>query len=624
MIPSLFVRLEALPLLPNGKVDRQALPAPNREEDDAARVFVAARSPLEETLAQTWAAVLGLERAGVHDNFFDLGGDSILAIQIAVKASRSGLRLTPKDIFEHQTVAELAAFAATASTVEPEREAAGGQARSGSAPGGWRTARDIPIAKLDERELHRLIVKIGGLEAARRPLSVEDIEDVYAFSPAQRVMLLYSLSYPADCGVYHQQFCYRLRGDLDAALFERSWQRVVERHPVLRTAFRAEPLQVVKRHAAPPFDYRDWRELSQIEQEEELEEFLKTDRRRRFELSEPPLMRLALFRLSQDRYWFVWSSHHVIMDGWSASIVLREFLACYDALRRSEVPDLPPAPPFRDYIAWLQQQDRNEADAEGFWRELLKDFAAPTPLGLDAALRRSQAGKASYGERQMQLSAAETASLQDFARKHRVTLNTVTQTAWALVLSRYSGESDVVFGAVLSARPSTIPGVESMVGPLINTLPIRARLSANDSVRTLLKERHRQQVEMSPYAYSSMLKVHDWSGVPRGIALFDSLFLFQSYPEPPVQGRDAALEVSLDRSVQRTNCPLNVAVWPGALLCISVNFAATRFEAATIARMLEDFKAVLQAMVADPQKPVGNLMDMGTGIFSRAAATPEQ
>jgi len=584
MAPAAFVFLDALPLTPNGKVDRKALPAPDGARPEMEQALAAPRTPSEDILARIWAEVLRLDRIGVNDNFFELGGDSILSIQIVARASRAGLRLTPRHIFQHQTIAELASVAGTAPTIRPLH---------------------FPAAKLNQGQLDSLVDKFRRLRGSRK-ISAEEIEDVYPLSPTQRVMLLYNLCYPAGSGVYHQEFRYTLRGNLDVSLFERSWQQMVERHSILRTAFLKEPVQVVKRHVSLPLDYRDWRGLTSVEQQDQLEEFLKVDRRRRFEISEPPLMRLALFRLSQNHYQFIWISHHVLLDGWSRSVLWKEILACYEALSRGRQPDWQPAPPFRDYIVWLQQQQRRDSEAEAFWRALLKDFTTPTPLGADAASRASEQEKL-YGKQQIQLSRAETAKLQAFARRHRVTLNTLAQAAWALLLSRYSGESDVLFGGVLSVRPSAILGVESMVGPLINTLPIRVQLTPRDSVGTFLKKLHEQQVEMSQYDYSSLAKVQEWSGVPRGRALFDSLFLFQNFPQGARRGQGGSFEISPDRSAGRTNCALAIVVRPGAELSLAIGFDADRFDKVTITRMLGDFQILLRAIVADPGRRVGDL-----------------
>ena len=209
-------------------------------------------------------------------------------------------------------------------------------------------------------------------------------------------------------------------------------------------------------------------------------------------------------------------AHAILKE--SASILWKEVLTCYTGLSRGIEPDWQSAPPLSDYIAWLQQQEQRNTEAETFWRGLLEGFIVPKPQGVAAVSRDARDKSETHRRVQVQLSRDQTGKLQAFARQHRVTMNTLAQAAWALVLSRHSGDSDVLFGAALSVRPSAIPGIESMVGPLINVLPVRVRLVPEDPALTFLQKLHRQQVEMSQYDYSSLAKVQEWSGVPRGMA----------------------------------------------------------------------------------------------------------
>jgi amino acid adenylation domain-containing protein len=585
MVPSTFVTLDVLPLTANGKVDRRALPDPDRARPEG--VFVAPRTQVEELLAGIWAEVLRLDRVGIHDNFFELGGDSILSIQIVARANQAGLPLTTKHMFQQQTIAELASVTLPTPVV---------------------TSARFPVDNLDERQLDRIMNKLGKSTRGNVKLSAEEIEDIYPLSAPQELMLFYSLCFSAGSGMYHGQNCYNLRGTLDVALFERSWQYIVQRHSILRTAFLTEPVQVVMRHASLPLDYRDWRGLSPLQQQQQLEQFLKAERRRRFEISQPPLMRLALFRLSEDQYRFVWSCHHVIWDGWSISILLREVFACYEALSRGQEPVWKPAPPFREYIAWLQRQQRRNGEAEAFWRALLQDFTTPTAVGGDFTSVTPRELQESHGIMDVRLSMAETAALREFARLHRLTLNTIMQAAWALILKRQSGDSDVLFGNVLSVRPATIAEVDSMVGPLINTLPIRLRLTPETSVIALLRKCQQQQIEMSQFDYSSLAKVQEWSGLPRRAVLFDSMIIFQNYPKDSIGELAGTLELSVERYVhQRIICPLVLMVFPDPELSLMIEFDQLRFKTEKIARLLRDLQHLLSDMAGDPDRRIGEL-----------------
>ncbi|RMF32481.1 MAG: non-ribosomal peptide synthetase, partial [Chloroflexi bacterium] len=342
-------------------------------------------------------------------------------------------------------------------------------------------------------------------------MSKRNIEAVYPLSPMQQGMLFHSL-YAPESGVYVEQLSCTLRGDLDVPAFRRAWQRVVDRHAVLRTSFvwkqLDKTLQVVHRQVTIPLEQQDWRGLSPAQQQARLDAFLQQERRRGFDLSHPPLARLALMRTAEDAHIFVWSHHHILLDGWSLPLILGEVFALYEAFRQGRDLYLKPARPYRDYIAWLQRQDL--AEAEAFWRETLAGFTAPTPLVVDRPVEAGEAHKEAYGVLESHLPATTTATLQALARQHRLTLSTVVQGAWALLLNRYSGEDDVVFGATVSGRPPDLPGVETMVGLFINTLPVRARIRPETPVVEWLRRLQAQLAAMRQYEYSPLVQVQEW------------------------------------------------------------------------------------------------------------------
>ena len=437
-----------------------------------------------------------------------------------------------------------------------------------------------------------------------------NIEDIYPLAPMQKGMLFHTLSAP-ESGVYFQQTVYTLHGDLDVSAFIRAWQRVVERHPILRTLFlweqRDKPLQVVRQRVKLPWMQHDWRGLSPAEQQERLEVFLEADRDRGFELSRAPLMRLFLIQVAEDAYHFIWSRHHLLLDMWSGSLVLKDVCAFYKAFQQGEDLYLEPAPSYRDYIAWLRRQDLSRAEV--FWRQGLKGFTTPTALGVDRASGSLSGQEIVYGKQQLRLSRAATAALQSLAREQRLTLNTLVQGAWALLLSRYSGEEDVIFGATVSGRPPDLAGVESMVGLFINTLPVRVQVAADDSLLPWLKRLQSQMVELRQYEYSPLVEVQRWSEIPRGLPLFESILAFEN---SAVGGFLNELGGGLDvRTLRfeggRTGYPLTTLALPGPELLLQISYDCRRFDTPTITRRLGHFQQLLEGIATDPGRRLSEL-----------------
>jgi amino acid adenylation domain-containing protein len=437
---------------------------------------------------------------------------------------------------------------------------------------------------------------------------MNNVEDLYPLSPLQQGLLFHSI-YDASDGLYFVQTHYLLR-DLDRAAFKQAWRQVVQAHPALRTAFVSqgldEPLQVVRREAPLHWDEYDWRPGAAEQLPAQLDQFVEAERSRGFNLTQAPLMRLALIALPDGETRFVWSFHHLLLDGWSKSLVMRDVLTLYHALLESREVQLKRPRPYHDYIAWLQQQPLDEA--EQFWRRALRGFHAPTPLRLEQAIQRTAEPAERFGEQQIELSREMTAQLSDFARLRRVTLNTLAQAAWAILLSRYSGEQDVLFGAASSGRSASLSGIERMVGLFINTLPLRICVSPEAALIPWLQALQAQQAELRQYEYSPLVAVQGWSDVPRGKPLFESILVFESYPAgDALPAALRGLELREVFSVERTNYPLDILIVPGDTLTLKMLYDGQRFDRATIRRMLGHFQTLLQSMLEQPEQQLGQL-----------------
>ncbi len=441
-----------------------------------------------------------------------------------------------------------------------------------------------------------------GATAEARP---EPERQEFPLTPMQQGMLFHTLSAP-EAAEYYRCISLTLQGDLQLPRWQAAWQRAVERHGALRTAVhwkgRAEPVQVVSSLAHPvSWTIDSWASLDEAEADLRLAEYIAADRQRPFDFTQPPLMRCALFTRRPGEHVFVWSFHHIILDGWSFATVLQEVLE--DHAARGERPAASAAvPQFTDYLQWLAA--RPVDDAQRFWTEYLRGFDAPTPLG-DGVSSPASGGAPpkSYAEFRATFSGELGARVLAAAKACRVTVNAVVQAAWGLLLSRYSGNDDVVFGAVASGRPVGLPGVEQIVGMFINSLPVRVQVAADESLAELCQRLQLAQAEAREYQHTPLWKVQGWSQVPRPTPLFDSLVIYENYPLPADMSNIGGLRLGFGTMYERTNYPLTLTV-PGASCdWVLFTFDEARFSHDAIRHMAGHLESCLGAFAANPHTP---------------------
>ena len=431
-----------------------------------------------------------------------------------------------------------------------------------------------------------------------------DQDNVFDLTPTQEAMLLYSI-YAPKSAAYFEQFCYAYRGALDVEAFQAAWQQVVNRHSILRTSFRwseeAGPRQVVHHQVEVPFVLNDWRDLTGPQQEEKLTQFLEADCARGFDVSVAPLIRVAVLQTSSDAFYIVISNHHLVLDGWSLGVVRREVTEVYQAVIAGQEIELPSPPAFSTYVDWLENQ--TSEDAKGFWRAALGDFNEPEPLPIDRAPGMLPGADEQFGELAIDVPEELSNRLQTAARKHRLTMSTIAQGAWAILLSRYSRSNDVLFGITVSGRPYDFAEVDSLVGVLINTLPLRVRLPADTNIGTCLQELQKHVSRLREHETTSLKQIHEWSDVPNNRPLFETLVVFENFI-----GHDLQLnlggDIQLSRShLARTNYPLVLVVNPHAELGLRVIYHQSRFAADAIERLLNHLVTIMESLANDLEQP---------------------
>ncbi|MEG8281371.1 non-ribosomal peptide synthetase, partial [Streptomyces sp. AHA2] len=429
------------------------------------------------------------------------------------------------------------------------------------------------------------------------------LEDILPLSPMQEGLLFHSRYEQDGADVYAVQHVFAIEGALDAARLRAAVLALVQRHPNLRAGFRqvdsGRTVQLIPGQVDVPWDEFDLSALPDADAEGELARLAAKEHARRFDLAEPPLLRFSLVRLAAEHHRLIMTTHHILLDGWSTPLLVRELTTLYDS--RGDATVLPRVAPYRQYLGWLAQQDQPAAEAA--WREALGGLEQPTLL---TPVDPGRPGL--MPERiTVELDEDRTAALADRARRHGVTLNTVLQAAWGLVLSRRTGHDDVVFGAVVAGRDPHLPGVESMVGLLINMVPVRVSLDPAQSLLTTVEQVQSAQSRLTGHHHLGLARIQQLTGLGD---LFDTSLVFENYPwDEPGERPETGLRITPDlgRGRDATHYPLTLIAAPGRRLYLRLDYRHDLFDRATAAGFVDRLIRVLDLVVTDPSRPIGRI-----------------
>lgn len=562
-LPTAYVELSGgLPVLSNGKLDRKALPAPERT--GPAVVEAAGSTPplgaRELMLAALWSEVLGVQRISREDSFFELGGDSILGIQMVAKARRAGIEVTVPALFRSPTLAELAAAAGAAAAKEN-----GGGSQSGSGP-----------------------VAVPAGSRARFPLT-----------PLQREMLREAALAP-DRGTYIVPAELLLEGEVDPEAMRTAFRRLVERNPILRTSVvlderpeRCE--QIVHPATEPSFRYEDWSAYPPEEQQRKRRDLLEEEWRAGFAPEATQLSRMIILRLGERRTAMVWTRHNVLLDGWSFAQLYDELLDLHAALAtKSPEPPAAPRECFGSYVEWLGA--RQHAAAERLWDEQLRELSPRTVFSPEVAYSPQP-----YGELRFPLPQQAEA----FIREHGLTVSTLLEAAWAVVLARHTGTRDVQYGLVFSAREADVHDVERMLGLMINTLPSGLRLDPGQAVAGWLKELQQRGARLKELAPADLGVLQERSGTTG--ALWDTLLIIHNYPHNFQDVPAGGLRVVDTAGFSRVGAALIVSVDVKPLR-LAMIYDEARAEESVVRELAAELAEMLERMMAGPDRRIGELL----------------
>ncbi|HLG56457.1 MAG TPA: condensation domain-containing protein, partial [Vicinamibacterales bacterium] len=459
-------------------------------------------------------------------------------------------------------------------------EALGALALHAGRPGaGGHTPSDLSLVAIGQDEIEHLESTYGGLQ------------DVWPLAPLQKGLLFHGVYDATASDVYTAQALVALDGSIEPARLRAAASALQRRHPNLGAVFSydSEPVQVIPRDV--PLAWDEY-ELSDEDTEPALAAWLRADRRKRFDLARPPLLRWTLIRVGADPYRLVLTFHHALLDGWSMPVLLRDLEALYVA--HGAMSKLPPATPYQDYLQWARAQD--SAAARAAWSTALAELEQGTHV---AAPGQRAAEPAQFDH---VMSEVLTSRVRQQARVLGVTVNTMLQAAWALVLAQLTGRYDVVFGTTVSGRPSELPHVDTLVGLLINTVPVRVRLDMNEQVRALLLRIQDEQAALLPAQHLPLNEVQQVAGVG---SLFDTLLVFENYPltRPRASAGEVRLEIA--GAYDATHYPLVLLFMPGSTLQLRCEYRADVLTLRETEAIVARIARALDFLTGDPAQRVG-------------------
>jgi amino acid adenylation domain-containing protein len=603
MIPAAFTVIDRIPLTHNGKVDRPALADVEGARFELAEEYTAPRTALEAYLCEAWAQTLCLPRVGIHDNFFALGGDSVQGFLISARAHRDGIGLSATQVFATPTIAETAGAidGLDGSGLDGSGLDGAGLDGAGLDGAGAATTAGRRLLSLPDDDV---------VAVRERSLDPAGVRAVYPLTEMQKGMLFHSLLDP-DSGVYFEQFLYRIDGELDLAAYEQAWRRVVDRHEILRVWIGvrglAEPLQVVQQRADLQWTQLDWSAHPEAEQATLLEEHLRQDRHRGFPFDRAPLFRLALIRLGPAQFRLVMSYHHLILDAWSLFVLLRDSLELYHSEREVRAPELAPPRTFGDYVAFMEHED--VAAARDYWKQRLAGLCEATVIGRSERLGLSASSQELHAEASLDLGPSLTKRLLEYGKAHQLTLNSLVQGAWAVVVGGMSGRRDVCFGITITHRPVALAGVEDIVGIFINSLPMRVDLDPAQPIGSWLQYVQRTQVAARSHDHYSLPMIQQHSELPSGQPLFESLLIFENFPRGTGWTGRGGIDVRQERYVGWTNYPFAIEAMPQEQLYFQVKYDLAFFDEESVANILDAFREVLEAVAGGGSETLGKLVE---------------
>ncbi|WP_025028880.1 condensation domain-containing protein, partial [Caldalkalibacillus mannanilyticus] len=446
-------------------------------------------------------------------------------------------------------------------------------------------------------------------QIAEQTQPVGEIENIYRLTPMQKGILFHSEMDPHS-GAYFDQLMFVMRGHLVVEQLKQSLSALMQRHAVLRTGFysgwREEPLQIVYKSKDADFYYKDLSEYSDGEATTYTKRFIEEDKKKGFNLEQDALVRLSILRVKENEYNFILSSHHILIDGWCMPILIKELFEIYFAFQNQQVPNLDTIPSYSAYIEWLEKQDNQ--GAASYWKAYLENYEQQTML----PQQKNQVTKGEYQSAKMNtgLDKALTGRINQIAQQNKVTMNTLIQVAWGILLQKYNNTDDVVFGSVVSGRPAEVPGIEKMIGLFINTVPVRIGAKGNETIVDLMNRVQIQYAASQEYDFYPLFEIQAQTEQKQG--LINHIMIFENYPIEEEMGQLNSLvvgdfEITNINIVEQSNYDLNLVVIPGEAVEIQFEYNALVYGDTHIANLQGHFVHLLEQIANNPSALIKEL-----------------
>ena len=577
MVPEIYFMMDEFPLSINGKIDREKLPIPVIEASE--KKYKLPVNEIQKKLSIIWEDVLCVNRIGIDDNFFDMGGDSIKAILIISKSRSNGIQVKMQDLFLYPTISELSNFAVIFETKTEEHNFGNNKM----------PLNNFTCEKWDD--IYSYIKNQTGYDKS-------DVQYIYRLMPSQERMLFYSL-FNKQSSIFLQQYIMYISGDFNIDLFEKSVNKVIDRHDILRTFFiykgSTNPLQIVLKERPLKVSYVD---LSHSGSDDEWNEYIQKERKNGFNLMKDTLMRFSLLRLSEKQWGLVWSHHLIILDGWCIGIILNEIMCFYNSMLYCTSNTLPPPSPYYQYINWIYKQDYPKALQ--FWKEYLNGYIVRDFV--KTLVRYKDEVKQTSNEYVINIDQSTISKFHAISSLNTITINTLFQLFWGLFLQIAINSNDIVFGVINSGRPAELTDSDKMLGVFVNALPVRIAVSKNDWILDIVKKMQKANIELEQYSYVSIMDIQLSLEIKRN--LFDHVIAFQNLPfEMQLSNMRDRLPFNVDNMEinQQTNYALNIIIIPGDCYKIIFNYDVNSLGKDYIMVLAERLKILLNIAASNPE-----------------------